>query len=247
MNAKNQLFLRIARPYVRRRLRRNFFDVQVSGLERLDHMLRRGPLVLACNHVAWWDPLILMHLDAVLGSDGYCLMDQKSLAQLPFFRWVGALPIDRTSPRSAYEDLASAARILRDPGQILAIFPQGGQRPAHLPLVLKPGVEALARKTQAPVVACALRYDYGQSPRPIVHLSIGEALTYDNGRQGKQQFLKVLGENMTKELSKIDEQLLKKCGEFRSLLHKADLDSSRERIPIAAGALRALARSHGHD
>lgn len=247
MSKKNQFFLGVFRPYIRRRLRQNFFDVRVSGLTRLQHIASRGPLILACNHVAWWDPLILMHLDSVLGSDGYCLMDKQSLKQLPFFRWLGALPIDRTSPRAAYKDLDRACEVLQRSRQILAIFPQGEQCPAHLPLVLKPGVEALARKTCAPVVPCALRYDYLESPRPIVHLKLGEALSYEIEKSSKPGFLKKLEEKMGEALAKIDEELVNKGGEFQSILHTGQLDSSREQLPLGAGALRTLTGSKEHD
>src|SRR5690606_29163115 len=161
---KRRWLQRIIQAYVRSRLRKNFADVRICGESTIKQELERGPVVLACNHVAWWDPLLLVQLDAFLGSDGYCLMDQESLRQLPFFRWVGALPIDRTSPTRAYRDIQMASSVLCQPRRVLAIFPQGEQRPAHLPLAFRPGVAALAAHSGAPVIPLAIQYTYLQSP-----------------------------------------------------------------------------------
>lgn len=247
MKTKSKLFLRIARPYVTRRLKRQFFDIRVSGLDRLRYLVSQGPVILACNHVAWWDPLVLVHLDKVLGSDGYCLMDKKSLQQLPFFRWVGALPVDRSSPKVAYRDLLAALDVLKKPGQIMAIFPQGEQRPAHLPLIHKPGVATLAQRSGAPVVPCALRYDFLESPRQIVHLKIGQALLPNDRAQNKEEFLELLADQMRRSLAEIDEELLAPNGAFHSLFGRKMLNSTSERIPFPAAALRSLTGSDAHD
>ena len=247
MRGKNTLFLRLARPYIARKLKRQFFDVRISGLERLRQLVDAGPLVLASNHVAWWDPLVLVHLDKMLKSDGYCLMDKASLEQLPFFRWVGALPIDRTSHLAAFRDLVEAGRILDGPRRILAIFPQGDQRPAHLPLNFRSGIATLAVRTSAPVIPLAIRYDFLQSPRQIVHLKVGTPLRFAVGTDTREGFVHALEENTRCALTDIDQEILAPNRSFVSLLHKTTVDSTCERIPQQAAALRVLARRKAHD
>lgn len=242
MSDKNAFFLKLARPYVARRLRRQFFDVRIGGLDRLQPLVNDGPVILACNHVAWWDPLLLVHLDAVLKSDGYCLMDRVNLNQLPFFRWVGALPLDRTSQTSSYRDLLAAGRILNAERKILAIFPHGDQRPAHLPLNYRAGIVTLAARTLAPVVPLAIRYDFLQSPRQIAHLRVGVPLRFSSGTDTKESFLLELEERTRTALLDIDQQILNPKGDFVSLLHPSTADSTRERIPQVASALRLVLR-----
>jgi 1-acyl-sn-glycerol-3-phosphate acyltransferase len=244
---KSRLFLRFARPYVARRLRRQFFDVRLAGLDHLRPLLEKEPVILACNHVAWWDPLLLVHLDRVLGSDGYCLMDRKSLAQLPFFRWVGALPLDRSSSHKAYRDISDAARVLDAPGRVLSIFPHGAQRPAHLPLEFKSGVAVLAARTLAPVVPLAIRYDFLESPRQVVHLRIGSPLRFSKSTDTKERFVLRLECQVKAALHDIDNELLATKGDCVSLLYGRNVDSSVERIPRTAAALRALTHGDVHE
>lgn len=247
MSNKSSLFLRLARPYVARRLRRQFFDVRLSGLEGLQQLVDRGPMILACNHVAWWDPLLLVHLDRILGSDGYCLMDQENLEKLPFFRWVGAIPIDRRSKHAAYRDVIAAGQLLNAPRRILAIFPQGEQRPFHLPLQFKSGIAALAAQTGAPVVPLAVRYDFLDAPRQVVHLKASDPLRFSRGVDTRARFISELEDRIRASLADVDQQLLDPKDDFVSLLHKGPIDSNRERIPRQAAALRALTRGDAHE
>ncbi|MEZ4451800.1 MAG: lysophospholipid acyltransferase family protein [Nannocystaceae bacterium] len=173
-------FLALARRYVRGRLRRGFDGVYVAGEAQVRAALR-GPVILAANHVAWWDALTVLLLDQRLGGDGRCLMDADNLRRLPFFAWVGALPLDRSSPRRALADLDRGLRALDRPGRALWIFPQGAQRPAHLrPLGLQRGVVRLARRSGAPVVPVSLNYLYREAPEPTVVVAYGAPI--DPGR-----------------------------------------------------------------
>lgn len=173
MSDKSAFFLRFARPYVRRRLRREFAEIRVSGLERFRREVASGPLLIAANHVAWWDPLLLVAFDQAVGGGGHCLMDRANLERLPFFRWAGAVPLDRASARGSLRDLGEAARQLDGPGKYLVVFPQGAQTPAHRSLRFKRGVAWLAEMARVPLVPLAIRYDFLEGPRPFVHVSIG--------------------------------------------------------------------------
>ena len=172
--ARKTLAVRLARPYVRRRVSRDLEGLWVSGLEPARRLLAQGPVLFAANHVAWWDPMLLVLLDEALASEGYALMDAGNLARLPFFGWLGALPLGRGE--AARTDLAAAAAQLRGPGRALWIFPQGRQRPAHLrPLGLKAGVMALAEQSGVPVLPVSLQYAFREAERPAALVHFGEA------------------------------------------------------------------------
>jgi 1-acyl-sn-glycerol-3-phosphate acyltransferase len=239
---KRPWFQHFARSYVRFKLSRNFADIRFHAGDCIRQELAKGPIILTSNHVAWWDPLLLVQLDTFLGSDGYCLMDKKSLAELPFFRWVGALPIDRTSPAKAYRDIERARAVLSGPGRILAMFPQGEQRPAHLPLSFKPGVAALAAHSGAPVIPLAIQYTYLESPRPVVHLAAGPALRFQSRHHARENFLSELEHHTAEALHRIDVHLIQGVDGFCSLLHKTPRAQNLERIPPGAKALRLISK-----
>ncbi len=170
---------RLFRGVARRRIAGELDGLHVCGLELAQAALDRGPVIFAATHVSWWDPLVLLALDEALGADGRALMDAANLDALPFFRWVGALPVDRSGPGRARRGLRDAAAFLAGPGQALWVFPQGRQRPAHLrPLGLERGIDLIARWSGAAVVPVGLNYGFRdldrvaaavcfEAPRPV--------------------------------------------------------------------------------
>lgn len=169
-------FLPLARAYCRRRFRRTFENVRIAGETAFLDVLGREPLVLAFNHVSYWDALLLVLLDERWGGGGVALMDTENLRKLPFFSWVGAIGLDRSSPKRALADLRAAAGLLGAQARYVVLFPQGTEVPAHLPLRYHSGIERLAKTSGRRVVPVAVRYDFGRPERPFVHVVVGEPL-----------------------------------------------------------------------
>lgn len=167
-------FLQLARRYVRRQLRAKFDGLHVAGLAAARARSERAPLVFAMNHVAWWDAFVIVAIDEALGSESYCLMDAENLARLPFFGWIGAVPLSRRRPREALKELKAAARLLDRPRRVGWVFPQGRQRPSHLrPLGLERGVGIFAAESGAEVLPVSLTYAFREAPEPAVVATIG--------------------------------------------------------------------------
>jgi 1-acyl-sn-glycerol-3-phosphate acyltransferase len=91
-------------PWMRRRVH----AVRVAGLPM--GVAPTRPLLLASNHVSWWDAFVLREVQRVLrpGAPMYTLMSEAELARLPFFRWMGVVGIENGSPGS----VARALRLL---------------------------------------------------------------------------------------------------------------------------------------
>ncbi|HEY5957750.1 MAG TPA: glycosyltransferase [Polyangiaceae bacterium] len=240
---RSALFVRLVRPYVRRRLRRQFEAIHIHGLEAVKERAKTGPLLLAANHVAWWDPLLLVAIDEALGTAGHFLMDAKNLEQLAFFAWAGAVPIHLGAARRAHQDLLEAVPLAAAPGQLLVIFPQGRQMPAHLPLQLQRGVAWLAAKTRATVIPVAIRYDFGEGPRPFVSISLGNPVVYT----ATATFHSELAAALTGELRRID-AMLTNTSDAPSLHGFSPLLTTGPsgRVPSFSRLLSALVGGH-HD
>ena len=167
-------FLNYARRYARRRVGHGLDGLWVSGLSESRAALADRPLLITANHVAWWDPLLLLVLDEALGGVGWAMMDARNLRKLPFLGWLGALPLDRSSQERSGRCLEACAALLDRPGRALWIFPQGRQRPAHLrPLDLKPGVQIIHAARPVDVVAVSINYIFLEtdSPAAVVRFS----------------------------------------------------------------------------
>lgn len=168
-------FLAAARRYARRRVGWSLDGLWVAGLDDARAALAERPLLVAANHVAWWDTLLLVLLDEALGGVGWAVMDAANLRSLPFLGWLGALPLDRGSPERSRQCLEASAALLDRPGRALWLFPQGRQRPAHLrPLDLKAhGLGILHARSPVDVVAASIDYVFLERSRPaaVVRLS----------------------------------------------------------------------------
>jgi 1-acyl-sn-glycerol-3-phosphate acyltransferase len=174
---KDGLALAIARRITRRAALQGLDGVWVSGLPQACEALRRGPLLLAANHVSWWDSMLLVQLDLALQADGFVLMDAANLEKLPFMRWLGAIPLDRSSGSRSRAGLAAGATLLDRPGRCLWIFPQGRQRPAHLrPLDLKPGLSLLYRVAGLPILPVSISYLFRERAQPAAFIRFGAPL-----------------------------------------------------------------------
>jgi 1-acyl-sn-glycerol-3-phosphate acyltransferase len=175
---RNAWFVRFGRQYVRRTLARSLDGVRVAGLDAARQIVRERPVILAANHVGWWDSFLVILLDEALGTEGYALMDAASVERMPYFAWLGALSLDRSAPRPA---LREAAALLDHPGRAVWIFPSGGHRPAHLrPLGFQPGVRLLTRLApEAAVLPIAIQYAFAESPAPGAWVHLGDPVAAD--------------------------------------------------------------------
>lgn len=177
---RNPIFLAGFRRYVRWRIARTFDGLWVEGLDQTRRVARREPVIFASNHVAFWDPLVVVAIDEALGTEAYALMDANNLGKLPFFRWVGAVPVDRSTPAASRRGLKLGAALCRGPGHALWLFSQGRPRPAHLrPLDIKPGVRLLARLSKARVVPVSLQYLFREVDQPAIFASFGAPLSWE--------------------------------------------------------------------
>lgn len=241
MTSRSSSVLAFARPYVRWRLRNAFDGVFVERLDELRALARREPLLFAANHQCWWDALNVLALDGALGTTGHALMDAANLRRLPFFGWLGAVPLERAHPRVALADMRRAAGRLDDPGHALWIFPQGTQRPAHLrPLGLHGGVSWLARKAGVRTVPISISYLYRQAPRPSVVIAVGDPLATPD--RNATEWLTNLERALTQGLERCDRFVLSGAGSFTELVppHRHSVD-----VPVAGRLLAAMMRGPG--
>lgn len=175
---KKRWALYLARRYAAWTLRSRFDGFFVEGIDVARQMAAERPVIFAANHVSWWDAFALVAADEALGTDGYVLMDERNLARLPFFRALGALPLNVAGGKRGVRQLHRAATLLHKPERALWVFPQGRQRAAHLrPLGFKPGLGWIARQSRASgavVIPVALSYPWRNAPCPAIAMSFGE-------------------------------------------------------------------------
>ncbi|MEO1175069.1 MAG: lysophospholipid acyltransferase family protein, partial [Myxococcota bacterium] len=106
---------------------------------------------------------------------------------------IGAFGVDLDEPRDGGVAIRYAARLLKTPRTLVWVFPQGDERPiTERPLGFQQGAAAIARLSpNAIVLPMALRYEFGNRERPVLHINVGEPLPHfrdvENGRAAQEQ------------------------------------------------------------
>ena len=178
---RKEWFFSLFTHYCTYKARKGLDGLWIKGLDAIQKQLQHSSVILAPNHVAWWDTILLFPLSKALGGTAHALMDAKNLRALPFFAWGGALPLRRDTRAHARDDLIASAAVLDKPNSYLWLFPQGKQRPSHLrPLRLKSGIQHLARHSKKDVVPVSFQYIFRENAQPAAAVVFGDPIAHDH-------------------------------------------------------------------
>jgi 1-acyl-sn-glycerol-3-phosphate acyltransferase len=135
------------------------FGLEVSGQE---HVPKRGPCILASNHVSFLDPPLV----GVAAPRRATFMARADLYQHfwlgLFLTGIGAVPLRRGE---ADVGAVRAALTCLRRGEVVAIFPEGGRQPSGSLGQAKRGVGLLAAMGRAPIVPVLVRGTFEALPR----------------------------------------------------------------------------------
>ena len=132
-----------------------WFNWRFEGLE---HIPREGPVLVACNHTSYFDPLAHGYMLVRAGRRPRFLA-KSELYRNPFLRPVlqgaGQIPVERGSGSAA--PVEAATRALAE-GQAVLIYPESTvtRNPDFTPMAGKTGVARLTLRTSVPVVPVAV-------------------------------------------------------------------------------------------
>lgn len=126
--------------------------VEVEGLERI---APEESYVFVANHQSYMDvPVVLAHI-----STQFRFMANKYLFKVPFLghhlKRAGHLPVDHSNPRESLRMMGEAARVIREHGISVLIFPEGARSYGELG-EFKEGAAFIAIKAGVPVVPIRL-------------------------------------------------------------------------------------------
>ena len=160
----------IARLWGRILLAAAFIRFRVEGAERLDP---QASYVFVANHGSYMDiPALLAAL-----PHQFRFFAKKGLYKIPFLGYhlkhAGHLPVDRTNARNSLKSMSEGARIVRERGISVLLFPEGGRSAQGL-RDFKEGAAYIAIKAGVPVVPIALIGVRELLPMGSIHLRSGK-------------------------------------------------------------------------
>jgi 1-acyl-sn-glycerol-3-phosphate acyltransferase len=144
-----------------------------------------GPLIVACNHVSYFDPPLL----GSLCPRRLRYMAKKELFVIPVLgtviRALGAYAVDREG--SATAAIKRSLDVLKD-GGVVGIFPEGRRNPGG-DVPPQTGVALLASLAGVPVVPARITGTNRALRLAPVRVAFGEALTLPAGRKATRDDL----------------------------------------------------------
>ncbi len=118
--------------------------------------------------------LVLLGQKLLPARRHYAPMDASALERYPILKKIGIFPVEMATARGAGQFLRTSQAILED-GGVLWITPQGRfADPRAQPLGFKPGLGALAARTQATLVPLAIEYTFWDERLPETLLRLSE-------------------------------------------------------------------------
>ncbi|MCK0116110.1 1-acyl-sn-glycerol-3-phosphate acyltransferase [Isoptericola sp. CG 20/1183] len=167
-----------------------FLRPQVTGLHNVP---RRGPVIIASNHLSFIDSIILplvvpRHVTFIAKAEYWTGRGLKGRVSRWFFTTMGHIPVDREDPRAGQRSLEDALQVLQR-GDAFGIYPEGTRSRDGRLQKGHTGVAWLALTGAAPVVPVALRgTDKVQPvgarlPRPVRGIRVEFGVPIDPSRQ----------------------------------------------------------------
>jgi len=135
------------------------FSMRVGGGR---HVPASGPALLIANHQSFFDPLLV----GLGAGRPLCYLARKTLYRNPVFAWLirslNAVPIDQAG--IGKEGLKTTLELLHS-GRAVLVFPEGERTTDGAMQALKPGVQLLIKRAEAPVVPVGIAGAYDAWPR----------------------------------------------------------------------------------
>jgi 1-acyl-sn-glycerol-3-phosphate acyltransferase len=131
--------------------------------------------VVAANHASYMDtPVVLSYIPLQ-----FRFMAKDGLFRIPLLgthlQRAGHIPVPRANPREALKTMAEAARIIRERGTSVLVFPEGGRSLTGLQ-PFKEGAAYIAIRAGVPVLPVALIGTIDVLPMHSVHIRSGRVV-----------------------------------------------------------------------
>ena len=160
----------------------------IWGIESIDpqNVPMDGPVIIACNHIAYLDPPSL----GVCSPRPVSYMAKHELFEIPFLgpliRVLGAFPVDRSRGDTAA--MKTALAVLKG-GACLGIFPEGTRNKGGEPLEPGLGTALLAHWSGATVVPAFVSGTNRAKKFARFTVRFGEPLRIDKSRKASREDL----------------------------------------------------------
>jgi 1-acyl-sn-glycerol-3-phosphate acyltransferase len=169
----------------------------------VENVPRTGPLIVACNHVSYLDPVVL----GVGAPRMITYLAKKQLFDIPLLgpiiRGCGAYPLDREAGGVAA--VRVALRVLKE-GRCVGIFPEG-TRNLSGSAAEKGGAAFLAALSGAPVVPAAVAGTKAAKRLAQIRVAYGKPMTIVRNRKADEDDLEKWTAEIMRRIRALEESI----------------------------------------
>lgn len=171
---KHPLLDRLLHIYVTRLARGTFHAIHVSGWNHLRQLPTTQSTLAVANHTNWWDGFLIFLLTRSTPNHAcYCMMEEKQLQHYGFLTWIGAFSINLEGIGKALPSLRYTLGLLKRPGSLVWMFPQGTLTRPGDPIIIRPGALFLLQKSPDSLcLPVAFHYGFGREQKPEAYIHI---------------------------------------------------------------------------
>ena len=149
------------------RMKMHFGRINMTGNLNQAHL----PLLIISNHFSWWDGFFISSLNKKKFKKRFhIMMEEKQLKEHMILNRGGVFSVKKHS-KEALQSLQYTVELLKDPGNMVALFPQGQfESKYQYPLHFEKGFDWILEKTenQLQMVFVANLVEYFESVKPML-------------------------------------------------------------------------------
>jgi 1-acyl-sn-glycerol-3-phosphate acyltransferase len=203
--------------------------IGIDWEERGREKIPDRPVIFAAKHQSAWDTLGLSL------AHPYCaFIFKRELVWLPIWGWyllrMGMIPIDRSKGTASLKKITRAAGSLSVRGRSILIFPQGTRTPPGTDRPYLPGIAALYKVANVPVVPIAINSGLFW-PRKLMHKHPGtitvEYLDPIEPGLDRKTFMKLLADRIEPATARLEAEALERFSHLPRLSPEAEAPESQ--------------------
>ncbi|SHI44667.1 Acyltransferase [Tangfeifania diversioriginum] len=161
------------------RIKMHFNKIRING----NLKNKKRPLLIIANHFSWWDGFFIASLNKKqFGKKFHILMEEKQLVENKILNQGGVFSLRKNS-KDVVRSLQYSVELLKDPGNMVALFPQGQFESKYQhPLHFEKGLDWILKKlpNKVEMVFIVNLTEYFDSVKPNLYIYYK---TYDYERK----------------------------------------------------------------
>ncbi|MEO6205931.1 MAG: lysophospholipid acyltransferase family protein [Mycobacteriales bacterium] len=187
-------------------------------VEGVHHVPKRGPAILACNHVSYLDwmflPLVVRfrRINFLAKVEYFTGRGLKGRFRRYFFTATGQVPVDRAGADAAAAALITSVRLLEEE-RLVGFFPEGSRSRDGRLNRGRTGLARVAAASGVAVIPCATVGVFAlcpagkRMPRPKkVTIRFGEPMTFPTGTEASPAELRAWTDELMRRIQELSGQ-----------------------------------------